>query len=69
LLPYTPKRSGGHWHVLLAAPFIALLLPVYLRAEPSVAGVPFFYCYQIALVPISAALTWIVYLKTRENEG
>jgi Protein of unknown function (DUF3311) len=68
-LPPDNKRADGQWRILLAVPFVALLLPIYVRAEPSVAGIPFFYCYQIAFVPISAALTWIVYLKTRENEG
>ena len=68
-MPPDNKRADGHRHILLAVPFIALLFPVYIRTEPSIAGIPFFYCYQIALVPISAALTWIVYLNTRENEG
>lgn len=48
--------------VLLLLPFIGLLwVPFYNHAEPSLFGFPFFYWYQLAWVPITAVLTWIVY--------
>ena len=48
--------------VLLLLPFIGLLwVPFYNRVEPSLFGFPFFYWYQLAWVPITALLTWIVY--------
>ena len=55
-----------HWsRILLIIPFIAVLwVPFYDRAEPSVAGFPFFYWYQLLWVLLSAAITGWVYLKT-----
>ena len=48
--------------VLLLLPFIGLLwVPFYNHVEPSLFGFPFFYWYQLAWVPITALLTWIVY--------
>ena len=48
--------------VLLLLPFIGLLwVPFYNYAKPSLFGFPFFYWYQLAWVPITALLTWIVY--------
>lgn len=56
--------------VLLAIPILALLLvPLYARATPRLWGVPFFYWYQFLWVLISAALTAIVYLATRDKSA
>jgi hypothetical protein len=49
----------------LALPFLALLTPLYLRAEPSLGGVPFFYWYQFAWLVASVFLTWFVYRASR----
>lgn len=53
------------WYWLLVIPFIALLWPVYLRAEPALGGFPFFYWYLLLWVPISAVITGLVYYVTR----
>ena len=46
--------------VLLLIPFLATLYPpLYNRADPVLAGIPFFYWYLLAWVPITALLTWI----------
>jgi Protein of unknown function (DUF3311) len=58
----------ARWYALLALPFIGLLLPVYLTAEPSLAGFPFFYWYQFAWLIFTAILTWVVYVKVRETQ-
>lgn len=59
------KPSRG-WYLLLVLPFIGLLVtPIYAREEPMIAGFPFFYWYQFAWVPVTAALTFLVYRKTR----
>ncbi|HTW85419.1 MAG TPA: DUF3311 domain-containing protein [Candidatus Sulfotelmatobacter sp.] len=55
------------WYFLLLIPFIALLAPVYLTATPALWGFPFFYWYQFLWLVLSAGLTWIVYLATREE--
>ena len=40
--------------MLLALPVLATAaVPLYSRADPSVAGVPFFYWFQLAWVPLS----------------
>jgi cell division protein FtsW (lipid II flippase) len=48
--------------LLLLIPFAALIwVPSYNKAEPELAGVPFFYWYQLAWILIGAALVLLVY--------
>ena len=48
--------------VLLLLPFAGLLwVPLYNHAGPEFMGFPFFYWYQLAWVPITMVLTWLVY--------
>jgi hypothetical protein len=57
------------WYLLLAAPFVGLLYPpLYASEDPELFGFPFFYWYQLAWVPLTAALTYLVYRKTRPPE-
>ena len=52
--------------LLLLAPFIALLaVPFYNRAEPTVAGFPFFYVWMFVWIVLAALLTWIVFRGSR----
>ena len=54
--------GGVRMWVLLLIPFIGLLwVPFYNHAEPALFGFPFFYWYQLAWVPVTALLTWVVY--------
>lgn len=54
------------WYLLLLLPVIATLwLPWFNRSEPRLAGVPFFYWYLLAWVPLSALCSAWVYLRTR----
>jgi len=49
-------------HLLLLLPFIGLLwVPFYDRTDPVILGFPFFYAYQLAWVPVTAGLVWIVW--------
>jgi hypothetical protein len=58
------------WYLLLILPFIGTLLPpIYNRALPSLFGMPFFYWYQLAWVPLTAALLGVVVLKTKDGDG
>jgi hypothetical protein len=42
-------------YILLIVPcLIALATPFYNSIEPSLAGIPFFYWFQLVLIPISA---------------
>ena len=52
----------------LAAPFAGLLwVPWYARDEPHLAGMPFFYWYQFAWVPLSALLMLAAHLLLRRD--
>ncbi len=55
--------------ILLLVPFVGLLwVSSYNIAEPSLFGFPFFYWYQLAWVPVTAFLTWLVYRNTPHPE-
>jgi hypothetical protein len=57
------------WYLLLVLPFAGLLYPpLYASEDPELFGFPFFYWYQLAWVPLTAALTYLVYRKTRPSE-
>ncbi|HUN94027.1 MAG TPA: DUF3311 domain-containing protein [Burkholderiaceae bacterium] len=61
-------RAGAgkrKWYLLLAVQYVlALCVPFYNAAEPALAGVPFFYWYQLLMVLVCAVLTAIVYFVT-----
>jgi Protein of unknown function (DUF3311) len=59
--------SWSWWYLLLLAQFVFLLWPSYYNSiEPSLAGIPFFYWYQMLWVIISAVLIGIVYFATED---
>jgi hypothetical protein len=66
-VPEHSRRAGrSRWHLLLLVPvLLALWTPLYNRLEPRVAGMPFFYWGQLALVPVSMLVSAIVYALTR----
>ncbi|MER6999589.1 DUF3311 domain-containing protein [Streptomyces sp. NPDC000410] len=54
----------------LAAPFVAMLwVSSYAKVEPVVAGIPFFYWYQMAWVVISTALTMVAYKLWQRDQN
>ncbi|MGO4451875.1 DUF3311 domain-containing protein [Phyllobacterium sp. TAF24] len=54
---------------LLVIPYIGLLwVPFYNFREPELLGFPFFYWYQLAFVPLTALITWIVYRSTSYDD-
>jgi hypothetical protein len=59
-------RTGwSWWYLLFVIQFIASLWPPFYNSiEPSWAGIPFFYWYQLLWVIIGAILTAIVYFAT-----
>ena len=64
------ERLHRAWYWLLLVPLVGLLVPpIYNHADPELFGLPFFYWYQLAWVPISVAVTALVYRKTREPEA
>lgn len=52
----------------LLAPFVGLLwVPWYASAEPRLAGMPFFYWYQLAWIPGSVVLMSAAHRLTRHK--
>jgi Protein of unknown function (DUF3311) len=52
--------------LLLLLPFAGLLLvPLYNALTPKLWGIPYFYWYQLAWVPVTSLLLWIVDRATR----
>jgi Protein of unknown function (DUF3311) len=66
----TNRQGANHsgwnwWYLLFLIQFVAVLwVPFYNTAEPTWAGIPFFYWYQMLWVIIGAVLTAIVYFAT-----
>jgi hypothetical protein len=55
--------------LLLLVPYLGLLcVPLYNARAPELWGFPFFYWYQLIWVPITAALTWLVYRSVRHDD-
>jgi Protein of unknown function (DUF3311) len=55
-------------YALLLLPFIGTLCPwLYDSVRPVVAGMPFFYWYQLAWIPLTAALLGMVASITRDS--
>jgi Protein of unknown function (DUF3311) len=61
-------RQRFNWALLLLLiPYIGLLwVPFYNHADPAILGVPFFYWYQFAWIPITIFLTWISYRASHD---
>jgi hypothetical protein len=63
---HRPVRRVLWARLLLILPFIAMLfVSTYNSAEPMLAGVPFFYWYQLLWILIGAALIAFVYAVER----
>jgi hypothetical protein len=53
----------------LLVPYLAMIwVSSYNTAEPSWAGIPFFYWYQLLWIWIASALTLIVYFATSHGK-
>ncbi|MBA2532139.1 MAG: DUF3311 domain-containing protein [Nocardioidaceae bacterium] len=63
--PIRPRHSrnrGGLVVLLLAVPVVLpLLVSTYARVDPTIAGIPFFFWYQLALIPVSVVFLLIAY--------
>ncbi|HTI17516.1 MAG TPA: DUF3311 domain-containing protein [Trinickia sp.] len=61
------NRIARRWLGLLVIPWIAMIwVPSYNRVDPQLWGFPFFYWYQLLWVLIGAAITALVYFKTKD---
>ena len=64
-----PRKRVRLYHFLLLVPFVALWVPFYNRAEPSLAGIPFFYWYQMAWIALTVVLIMAVYRFDHRSGG
>jgi len=46
----------------------SLWVPIFARTQPELGGFPFFYWYQLILVPVTSVLCWICYLLLRTRK-
>ena len=62
------SRKAAYWlYLLLLIPFIGVLWPpLYNSLTPYWLGIPFFYCYQFLWILLSAIITGVVYMLTRD---
>ena len=66
-------QKAGAWAVatILLAVAVAgsLIVPIYARTTPMLGDFPFFYWYQLLLVPVVAVISWLAYLLVRRRPG
>ncbi|WP_285702918.1 DUF3311 domain-containing protein [Microtetraspora sp. NBRC 16547] len=56
------------WTCLLAAFLGPLLVPLYVREQPRLGGLPLFYWSQLIWIPLSAFLLVSAYFLARRRE-
>lgn len=61
--PRRDRRSPLAW-LLLVPLLLVVWPPFYDRADPQLFGIPFFYWYQLAVIPVSVLCTAVVYRAT-----
>ena len=65
-----PKRRFRLVHLLLVLPYLAVLWPpFYNRLTPALAGIPFFYWYQMLWIAIGALVLLPVYFAEERDTG
>lgn len=67
-----PRPSGRSWPLIvgLLAPAVVLplLVPLYAREEPALGGWPFYYWFQMAMIPLAVVLTVAAYYLARRAD-
>ena len=57
-------------YLLLFIPYVAMMwVPSYNRIEPMIAGIPFFYWYQMLWIVLGAAVMIPVYFADERESG
>ena len=56
------------WNLLLLVPLISLVTPLFNVRDPELFGLPFFYWFQMAVIPLGILCTLAVHLLTRHDD-
>jgi hypothetical protein len=56
-------RSPVNW-LLLVPMLLVIWPPLFNKVDPTLFGIPFFYWFQLAVIPIGVACTALVYRAT-----
>jgi hypothetical protein len=64
-----PKTRLRLHHLLLLVPFASLWVPFYNRSVPALAGIPFFYWSQMALIVLTVAVLFAVHRLDRGGKA
>jgi hypothetical protein len=67
-MPSEPRTGlrWSNWNLLLIVPLLMLVTPWFNMDEPRLFGLPFFYWYQFAFVPLGVLAVGLVYVKTKD---
>ena len=67
-MPSDPKTGlrWSNWNLLLLVPLLMLITPWFNFDQPRLFGMPFFYWYQFAFVPLGVLCVALVYIKTKD---
>ena len=66
--PAHPNFRFRAWNLLLLVPLISLVTPVFNVRDPELFGLPFFYWFQMAVIPLGILCTLAVHLLTRHDD-
>ena len=61
-------RTPVNW-LLLVPMLLVIWPPLYNKVEPRLFGIPFFYWFQLAVIPIGVTCTALVYRATAGRRG
>ena len=65
-LVHPPRSDHARWNWLLLLPIVLPLLTlIYNRETPRIAGFPFFFWFQLLFPLLAAAVTAVVFVRTR----
>lgn len=66
--PAAPTFRFRAWNLLLLVPLISLITPIFNVSGPRLGGLPFFYWFQMAVIPLGIVCTLAVHLLTRHRD-
>lgn len=62
-----PALKINAWNLLLLVPLLMVFTPVFNSDSPRLFGLPFFYWYQFAWVPVGVVCVGTVFVMTRDK--